>query len=100
VGRKAALEMLMTGRFVPAPEAAVLGLINRAVPAEDLDALVDEVALAIAGKAPDAIALGRAAFNRQIGLPLADGYATATRAMAENLSFASAKTGIDGFLKH
>ncbi|HEY5006740.1 MAG TPA: enoyl-CoA hydratase [Caulobacteraceae bacterium] len=99
VSRNAALEMLLTGRFVDATEAAAMGLINRAVPAADLDAVVDEAALAIAAKAPEAIALGKLVFQRQIELPLEEGYALASKAMAENLSFASAQAGIDGFLK-
>jgi enoyl-CoA hydratase/carnithine racemase len=99
VGRKDALEMLLTGRFVGAAEASAMGLINRAVPAAELDAVVDEAALAIASKAPEAIALGKAAFNRQLGRPLADGYDVASKAMAQNLAFDSARAGIDGFLK-
>jgi enoyl-CoA hydratase/carnithine racemase len=99
VGRKDALEMLLTGRLVGATEAAAMGLINRAVPAADLDAAVDEAALAIAGKAPDAIALGKRVFNRQVELPLDASYALASQAMAENLGFASAQAGIDTFLK-
>jgi enoyl-CoA hydratase/carnithine racemase len=99
VGRKDALEMLLTGRFVGAAEAAAMGLINRAVPAADLDAAVDEAAQAIAAKAPDAIALGKAVFNRQVERSLAEAYAIASPAMAENLGFTSAKAGIDGFLK-
>jgi enoyl-CoA hydratase/carnithine racemase len=99
VGRKDALEMLLTGRFVGAAEAAAMGLINRAVPAAELDAVVDGAAQAIAAKAPDAIALGKSIFHRQIELPLVESYALASRAMAENLAFASAEAGIDGFLK-
>jgi enoyl-CoA hydratase/carnithine racemase len=99
VCRKDALEMLLTGRFVGAAEAAAMGLINRAVPAEDLDAAVDEAAFAIAGKAPEAIVLGKAAFLRQLGRPLAEAYELTARAMAENLGFDSARAGIDGFLK-
>jgi enoyl-CoA hydratase/carnithine racemase len=98
VGRKAAAEMLLTGRFVSAAEAVSLGLINRAVPAADLDAAIAETAALIAAKAPDAIALGKAVFRRQIEAPLAEAYAIAGQAMTENLGFASAKTGIDGFL--
>ena len=98
VGQAAALEMLLTGRFIDAAEAVRIGLINRAVPAEALAGAVDEAALAIAGKAPDAIALGKALFRRQIELGLEDAYALAGERMAENLSFASAKAGIDGFL--
>jgi enoyl-CoA hydratase/carnithine racemase len=99
VGRKHALDLLLTGRFASAAEAAAMGLINRAVPLADLDAVVDEAALAISAKAPDAIALGKGVFNRQTELPLAQAYAAASQAMAENLAFDSAQAGIDGFLK-
>jgi enoyl-CoA hydratase/carnithine racemase len=99
VGRKAASEMLLTGRFIDAARAAELGLINAAVPPDRLDAAVNEAALAIAGKAPDAIALGKAVFRRQVEAPLEDAYAIASRAMVENLGMESARTGIDGFLK-
>jgi enoyl-CoA hydratase/carnithine racemase len=99
VGRKDALELLLTGRFAGAAEAAAMGLINRAVPAAELDGVVDEAAQAIAAKAPDAIALGKSVFHRQVERPLAESYALASRAMAENLGFASAEMGIDAFLK-
>jgi len=99
VGRKDALELLLTGRFAGADEAAAMGLINRSVPAADLDTAVDEAALAIAAKAPDAIALGKRVFNQQIDLTLEEAYVAASKAMAENLAFESARTGIDGFLK-
>jgi enoyl-CoA hydratase/carnithine racemase len=99
VGRKDALEMLLTGRFVGAAEAAAMGLINRAVPTGDLDAAVDAAALAIAAKPPEAIALGKRVFHRQVELPLDEGYAVASKAMVENLGFASAQAGIDAFLK-
>ncbi|HZL01318.1 MAG TPA: enoyl-CoA hydratase [Caulobacteraceae bacterium] len=98
VGRKAAAEMLFTGRFIGGEEAAALGLINRAVAAGDLDRVIDEAAAAIAAKAPEAMALGKALFRRQLELPAAEAYALAGEAMAENLSFPSAKAGIDGFL--
>ena len=99
VGRKAALDLLLTGRFASAAEAAAMGLINRAVPAAELDAVVDQAAQAVAAKAPDAIALGKRVFNRQAELPLEGAYAVASAAMAENLGFASAATGIAAFLK-
>jgi enoyl-CoA hydratase/carnithine racemase len=99
VGRKDALEMLLTGRFVGAAEAAAMGLINRAVPAAELDAVVDQAARAIAAKAPDAIALGKRTFHRQVELPLEESYALASRAMAQNLGFESAGAGIAAFLE-
>jgi len=98
VGRKAAAELLMTGKFIGAGEAVGLGLINRAVPAADLDKTVDETAAVIAAKAPDAMALGKAVLGRQIEAPLAEAYAIAVEAMVENLGVESARAGIDGFL--
>jgi enoyl-CoA hydratase/carnithine racemase len=97
VGRKAAAEMLLTGRFVSAARAAELGLVNAAVPSAELDAAVDAAAAEIASKPPEAIALGKAAFRRQMEAPLAEAYAIASRAMTENLGYDSAKTGIDAF---
>ncbi len=91
--------MLLTGKFIDASRAAELGLINAAVPPDQLDAAVDEAARAIVAKPPEAIALGKAAFRRQVEAPLEDAYAIASRAMAENLGFDSARAGIDGFLE-
>lgn len=99
VGRKAAAEMLLTGRFIDAARAVEIGLINAAVPADQLAAKVDEATQAIASKAPEAIALGKAAFRRQMEAPLEEAYAIASEAMAENLGLESARAGIAGFLK-
>jgi enoyl-CoA hydratase/carnithine racemase len=99
VGRKAALEMLLTGRFVTAAEAAAMGLINRAAPAADLDRLVDEAAAAIAGKAPRVVALGKETFQQQIEMNIRDAYLLAGERMVENLAFPETKAGIDEFLK-
>ena len=98
VGRKAAAEMLLTGKFIDAARAQDLGLINSAVPAADLDAAVNEAADAIAAKSPEAIALGKSVFQRQIEAPLTEAYDIASRAMVENLGFNSAASGIDAFL--
>jgi enoyl-CoA hydratase/carnithine racemase len=98
VGEKAALEMLLTGRFATAAEAASLGLINRAVPESALDAVVDETAAAIAGKCPEAIALGKALFRQQLELGVEDAYALASRRMADNMTFPTTKAAIDGSL--
>ncbi|HVN01898.1 MAG TPA: enoyl-CoA hydratase [Caulobacteraceae bacterium] len=99
VGRKAAMELLLTGRTIDARRAAELGLINGVAPAAELGRVVEEAARTIAGKAPDAVALGKAAFRRQIEAPLADAYEIASRAMVENLTLASAQDGIRGFLE-
>ncbi len=98
VGRKAALEMLLTGKFVTAAEAERMGLINRAVAAADLENTVAEAARAIAEKPPEVVALGKALFQRQIELGIEAAYAVAGERMAENLCFASAQAGIGEFL--
>jgi enoyl-CoA hydratase/carnithine racemase len=100
IGEKAALEMLLTGRFVSAAEAAALGLINRAAPDADLDRVVDEIAATIAEKSAEAVALGKALFRRQLPLPVPEAYALASRKMAENMTFSGARAGIDSFLSH
>ncbi len=60
--RKAALEMMMTGRRLTAAEARDLGVVSRVVAAGDLDAAVDETVAALAAKSPAALRLGRDAF--------------------------------------
>jgi len=99
VGRKAAADMLLTGRFVSAARAAELGLINAAVPATDLDHVIAETCQSVAEKPPEAIALGKRVFRQQIEAPLEGAYEIAGRGMAENLGFASAQAGIEGFLR-
>src|SRR5262249_10454684 len=98
IGRKAAAEMLMTGCFIDAVRATELGLINRAVPAGALDTTIDNTARLIAAKPPEAIALGKRVFARQMEAPLDAAYAIAAAGMVENLRFASAREGIEGFL--
>jgi enoyl-CoA hydratase/carnithine racemase len=99
VGRKASMDLLLTGRFIDADHAVALGLINLAVPGEELDGVIDETARLIAAKPPEAIALGKATFRRQMEAPLSDAYVIASQAMVENLTYPSARAGIDGFLK-
>jgi enoyl-CoA hydratase/carnithine racemase len=99
VGRKASMELLLTGRFIDATRAVALGLINLAVPGEDLDSVIDDTARLIAAKPPEAIALGKATFRHQMEASLADAYAIASRAMVENLAFPAARAEIEGFLK-
>src|ERR1700729_1611643 len=71
VGRKAAMEMLLTGELIDAPRAYTLGLINRVVPDADLDAAVTALAHQIASKSPLTLAIGKQAFYQQAELDLA-----------------------------
>ena len=62
VPRRQLLEMMLTGRRFGATEAVELGIVNRAVPSEDLDKTVDETVAALARQSPAALKLGKAAF--------------------------------------
>ncbi|MBF0247313.1 MAG: enoyl-CoA hydratase [Alphaproteobacteria bacterium] len=99
VGRKAAADMLFTGRFVDANEAQTLGLINRAVGAEVLDAEVENLALEIASKSPAAIQAGKRLLNAQMDRSVPDAYAIAIDAIGANLHFPDAQAGIRAFLE-
>ena len=98
VGRKAAAEMLYTGRFVGAEEAERLGLVNRAVGPEVLDAEVDNLAREIASKSPEAITLGKRAFLDQLDHPLEEAYRVAARDMAQNMQFGGTREGLEAFV--
>ena len=99
VGRKAAMEMLLTGDMVDAPRAAALGLINHAVPEDTLDYAVQTLARRIADKSPAAVAIGKPAFHRQADMPLAEAYDYASAVMARNMAERDAGEGIDAFLQ-
>lgn len=99
VGRKAAMEMLLLGDLIGAGEAERIGLVNRAVPADRLDAMVDEAAGKIAAKSPLTLAIGKEAFHRQIELGVEEAYAYAARVMTENMLARDAAEGIDAFLE-
>ncbi|QTI69001.1 enoyl-CoA hydratase/isomerase family protein [Gordonia polyisoprenivorans] len=66
---KIALELMMTGRRVPADEAARLGFVNTVVRAGDLDRTVEEMAALLASRSPSAIRLGRSSFYQTLGAP-------------------------------
>jgi enoyl-CoA hydratase/carnithine racemase len=99
ISRKRAMEMLLTGEMIDAATALELGLINRVVPSESLADAVNTLAETIAAKSSVAVKLGKAAVAAQAGLTLADAYASASRAMVENMLTADAEEGISAFLE-
>ena len=99
VARKHAMEMLLTGDPCPAPRAAEIGLINRAVPDEDLTAEVMEAARKIAGKSTATVAFGKPAFYRQAELPLGEAYDYAAAVMVDNMLARDAEEGISAFIE-
>jgi enoyl-CoA hydratase/carnithine racemase len=98
VGRKAAMEMLMTGDLVDAASAKALGLVNRVVPRAELTAVTAALARRIAGKSALTLAIGKEAFYAQAELGLADAYRYAAEIMTRNMLARDAAEGIDAFL--
>ena len=99
VSAKRAFDMLVTGRFIDAATAADWGLVNDAVPADQLDARVAELAAEILSKSPAAIRHGKRMFYKQRQMALADAYDYAGDVMARNMMDEDAAEGIDAFLQ-
>jgi enoyl-CoA hydratase/carnithine racemase len=98
IGRKRAMEMLLTGEPIDALTAADWGLINRAVAPEALEPATRALAAKIAGSAGAVVGLGKAAFYAQIDLPQAEAYAYAKDVMTENAQAEDAQEGMAAFL--
>ncbi|MGJ5814289.1 enoyl-CoA hydratase [Paludibaculum fermentans] len=99
IGRKRALEMLLTGRLVSANEAAEWGLVNDVVPAERLREATWELASQIVAASSYTVGLGKHAFYRQIDLDQHRAYEYASGVMTENAMAADAQEGISAFLQ-
>lgn len=98
IGRKRALQMLMTGSVVDAATAADWGLINEVVDPDALGERALEVAQLIANASPLTLKIGKQAFYRQIDLPQALAYASMSEIMASNAVTCDAQEGIAAFL--
>src|SRR5271163_2743366 len=98
VGRKQAMEMLLTGDLVDAARAREIGLVNRVVPEAELDDAVTALAQQIAAKSPLTLAIGKEAFYRQAEMGLDAAYAYASEVMTRNMLARDAEEGIDAFL--
>ncbi len=99
VGRKRALQMLMTGEPIPASTAAEWGLVNQVVPAEELASATRALALSIAHASPLTVALGKQAFYSQIDLDQPKAYAYAKEVMSMNAMAVDAQEGMCAFLE-
>jgi enoyl-CoA hydratase/carnithine racemase len=98
IGRKRAMQMLLTGELVPARTAAEWGLINQAVPVAELQAATRRLAEQVAGASSLVVALGKQAFYTQIDLDQPKAYAYAKEVMSMNALAADAQEGIGAFL--
>lgn len=98
IPRKQAFEMLTTGDFIDATRAENLGLINRVVPHEGLQAETTQLAETIAEKLSAAVKIGKQSFYEQLQMPLDQAYAYAGNIMVENMLYAQTEAGIEAFL--
>ncbi len=99
VSQKKAMEMLLTGEFVSAEEALAEGLVNKVVPAEELEAETRKLAEKIAEASPLVVGVGKQAFYRQLEMPTGQAYAYTKEVMSFNATFADAQEGICAFLE-
>ena len=98
VGRKRAMQLLLTGEPIDAATAAEWGLINRVVPGEDLEAAVRELVDAIARSSSYTVAVGKQAFYSQIDRSEHDAYDRCQVVMADNARADDAQEGMTAFL--
>jgi enoyl-CoA hydratase/carnithine racemase len=99
VGRKKALEMLLTGEMISAAEALQYGLVNRVVPLDALEDATRALAAKIADASPYVVGLGKQAFYRQLDLPQGLAYDYAKEVMSLNALAADAQEGMSAFLE-
>jgi enoyl-CoA hydratase/carnithine racemase len=95
---RAAMEMLLTGAPIGAEKALSLGLVNRVVPPQGLDAVVLEWTNAILASSPLTIRIGKAAFYDQLALDEPSAYVRGTEVMVDNATRRDAQEGINAFL--
>jgi enoyl-CoA hydratase/carnithine racemase len=97
--RKHAMELALTGDMFSAEDAVRMGLVNRAVPETDVRAATEELAQKIASKSALGIRSGKAAFYRQIEMPLEDAFAYANEAMLQGMVCGDAEEGTRAFFE-
>ncbi|MFM8701273.1 MAG: enoyl-CoA hydratase [Hyphomicrobiales bacterium] len=99
LGRKHAMEMLLTGDRIKASEAARMGLVNRVVEKGAAFNEAMNMATLIAAKSPATIAIGKRAFYAQAEMTLEDAYRYASNVMVENMLARDAEEGIGAFIE-
>lgn len=99
ISRKHAFEMLSTGHFVDAKRAEDMGLVNRVVPHEDLEAETHALAKIVADKLSAAVKIGKETFYKQIEMSISDAYDYAGDVMVQNMMYRDTEEGIAAFLE-
>jgi enoyl-CoA hydratase/carnithine racemase len=99
VGRKRALELLLTGDPIDADTACEWGLINRVVPPEELEDAVTELVAKVARSSPLTVRIGKEAFYEQVELDEHDAYELTRSVMTTNAQAGDAQEGMSAFLE-
>ncbi|HZG61918.1 MAG TPA: enoyl-CoA hydratase [Rubrobacteraceae bacterium] len=99
VGKKKAMEMLLTGEFISAEEALAEGLVNKVVPVDEVESEARALAVKIAEASPLVVGVGKQAFYRQLEMPTDQAYAYTKEVMSFNATFADAQEGMCAFLE-
>ena len=97
--RKHALEMLLTGDAIDAQRAVEWGLVNRAVPADQLDVEVEQLARHLAAKPPSSIRAGKRAFYQQMDMVLQPAYEFASEVIACSFAEDEGREGMNAFIE-
>jgi enoyl-CoA hydratase/carnithine racemase len=96
--RKHALEMLLVGDPISAQQAMQWGLVNKVVPADELDAATQALAAKLAAKPPATLAAGKRGYYQQMDLGLEKAYELAGRIIAESFVHEEGRAGMDAFI--
>jgi enoyl-CoA hydratase/carnithine racemase len=99
LSRKRAMEMLLTGDLIDASKALEWGLVNRVVPADQLDSEIESLSRKIADKPPVTVAAGKRAFYEQMDQGLARAYEIASTAIACSFAHEEGREGMDAFIE-
>jgi len=99
IGRKRALEMLLTGEPISAAKSLEWGLVNRVVPSSELDAAVAELVAAISRSSPLTVGIGKEAFYQQVELDEHRAYDLTKSVMTMNSMAMDAQEGMSAFLQ-
>jgi enoyl-CoA hydratase/carnithine racemase len=99
IGRKRALQMLLTGEQIDAAAALEWGLVNRVVPEPDLESAVQQLVAQIARSSREVIAIGKEAFYAQVDASQSDAYAITVPVMSANAAHWDAQEGMTAFLE-
>jgi enoyl-CoA hydratase/carnithine racemase len=99
VGRKRAMQLLLTGEVIDAETALDWGLVNRVVAGAELDRAISELVEAIARSSSYTVATGKRAFYAQVDRPETEAYEHCKVVMAENALADDAQEGMSAFLE-